>query len=78
MRLEELRSILPHEVTIEDAIPVGDEVALLLSFHGEGADSGVPVNQEMGCLVRVRGGKISRWQPFLSHREALEAAGLRE
>ena len=78
-RLAELRSVLPHRVEIEDAFPVGDhEVMLKLGFYGEGGGSGVPVEQPMGCIVRVNNGKIDRWRPFLSYADALDAAGLSE
>jgi hypothetical protein len=71
--------MLPHQLDVEDVFAIGnDEVMLKLRFHGEGGGSGVPVEQAMGCIVRVNDGKIDRWRPFLAYNEALEAAGLSE
>src|SRR5262249_28014143 len=74
-RLDELRGLLPHQLEIVDASPVGDdEVLVLLEFRGGGRTSGVPVAQEMGCLMQIRGDSVSRWRAFMSHEEAREAA----
>ena len=78
-RLEELRSILPHRLEVLEAYAVrDDEVLLIFQFHGGGGSSGVPVEQSMGLLMRIVDGKVSRWRPFMSHEDALEAAGLSE
>jgi ketosteroid isomerase-like protein len=43
-----------------------------------GRTTGVKPSQEFGQLVTFRGGKILSSHDFLSHAEALEAAGLSE
>ena len=43
-----------------------------------GRTTGIGFSEEFGQLVTFRGGKILRSQDFLSHAEALEAAGLSE
>jgi ketosteroid isomerase-like protein len=78
-RLEELRGLLPHRVEVLEASAVGeDEVLLILQFHGGGSGSGVPVEQSMGCLMRIEGGKVSRWRTFMSPEDARNAARLPE
>jgi ketosteroid isomerase-like protein len=76
-RLEEARALLPHQLEVLDAEGVGDdEVLVIFRLHGGGRSSGVPVEQPMGCLMQINGGKVSRWRLFMSHEEAREAAGL--
>jgi ketosteroid isomerase-like protein len=40
--------------------------------------TGIEFSQEVGQLAEFRGGKLARVRDFLTHAEALEAAGLRE
>jgi ketosteroid isomerase-like protein len=76
-RLEELSGLIPNQAEIIEATAVGeDEVLIIFGLHGEGGSSGVPVEQPMGCLIRITDGKVSRWRMFMSHEDAREAAGL--
>jgi ketosteroid isomerase-like protein len=76
-RLTELRGIFPQDVEVLGVEPVGeDEVLLTVMLHAKGSGSGVPIEQEMGCVMQLRDGKVSRWRVFLSHGQAREAAAL--
>ena len=64
---------------VERLIDAGsDEVVVLARYAASGVGSGVPVEGEHGYVWTVRDGLAVRFQWFHSHREALEAAGLRE
>ncbi len=62
----------------EELIDLGDRVVVLGRFVGSGASSGASFDREIAYLFTQRGGLIAREQVFLSHSEALEAAGLSE
>lgn len=55
-----------------------DKVVHLYRIVGRGKGSGVPVEQEIAILWRLRNRKLVEGQVFLDQREALEATGLRE
>jgi ketosteroid isomerase-like protein len=63
---------------IQEIRDLGESVLLLGHLDLTGRTSHIDFSQEFGQLVTFRGGKILRSQDFLSHAEALEAAGLRE
>jgi ketosteroid isomerase-like protein len=63
---------------IHEIRDLGESVLVLGHLDVSGRTSGIGSSQEFGQLVTFRGGKILRTQDFLSHAEALEAAGLRE
>ena len=63
---------------IQEIRDLGESVLLLGHLDVSGRTSGIESSQEFGQLVTFRGGKILRSEDFLSHAEALEAAGLRE
>jgi ketosteroid isomerase-like protein len=66
------------EIDVETILDAGDEtVVVLAQFSASGSASGVPVAGEHGYVWTVRDGLAVRFQWFNSHREALEAAGLR-
>lgn len=67
------------EIRVEHVIDAGDEVVVVLArYSGTGRGSGVPVEGEHGYVWTVRDGMAVHFRWFQSHREALEAAGLRE
>ncbi len=66
------------EIKIERIIDAGDKTVVLAHYTASGSVSGVPVAGEHGYVWTVRDGLAVRFQWFQSHREALEAAGLRE
>jgi ketosteroid isomerase-like protein len=55
---------------------IGNRVLALGRMNLRGRGSGVELVQETGWLVEVRDGKMTRFQAFLSHEEALAAVGL--
>jgi ketosteroid isomerase-like protein len=63
---------------IQEIRDLGESVLILGHLDLTGRTSGIEFNQEFGELVTFRDGKILRSEDFLSHAEALEAAGLRE
>jgi ketosteroid isomerase-like protein len=63
---------------IQEIRDLSDSVLVLGHLDVRGRTSGIESSQELGQIVRFRGGKILRTDDFLSHVEALEAAGLRE
>jgi ketosteroid isomerase-like protein len=63
--------ILP-ETFREDA----DTVLMLGGLRGRGKNSGVTVDESLGMVFELRGGKIARIRGFLDHPEALRASQL--
>ncbi len=63
---------------IQEIRDLGESVLLLGHLDASGRTSGIELSQEFGQLVTFRDGKILRTEDFLSHAEALEAAGLSE
>ena len=66
------------QVEIERLIDDRDAVIAYVRQCGRGMQSGVPVETRVANLYTFRGGRIARWEMFLTLEEALEAAGLRE
>ncbi|MEO8092634.1 MAG: nuclear transport factor 2 family protein [bacterium] len=67
------------EIRVERFIDAGDGMVVVLArFTGTGRGSGVPVGGEQGYVWTVRDGMAAHFRWFQSHREALEAARLRE
>ena len=63
---------------VQEIRDLGDSVLILGQLDVAGRTTGIESNQEFGQLVTFRDGKILRSEDFLSHAEALEAAGLWE
>jgi ketosteroid isomerase-like protein len=63
---------------IHEIRDLGESALVLGHFDVSGRTTGLEFSQELGQVMTFRGGKIVRSQDFLSHAEALEAAGLRE
>jgi ketosteroid isomerase-like protein len=61
---------------VERAIAAGDQVVGLLRLRGIGATSGVPITREYGHVATYVDGKNVAIQGYLTHREALDAAGV--
>jgi ketosteroid isomerase-like protein len=57
---------------------LGDSVLVLGQIDLTARTTGMVFTQEIGSLMEFREGKVVRARDFLSHAEALEAAGLRE
>jgi ketosteroid isomerase-like protein len=56
----------------------GDDVVVLARYTASGTVSRVPLEGEHGYVWTLRDGQAVRFQWFMSHAEALEAAGLSE
>lgn len=57
---------------------LGESVLMLGQIDFTARTTGIEFSQEVGQLFEFRGGKIVRSRDFLTHAEALEAAGLQE
>lgn len=57
---------------------LGESVLLLGHVDITARTTGIEFSQEIGEIIEFRRGKIVRVRDFLTHAEALEAAGLRE
>ena len=77
-RLIPRSSGVPRLSQIQEIRDLEESVLLLGHLDVAGRTTGIELSQEFGQLVTFRGGKILRSQDFLSHAEALEAAGLSE
>jgi ketosteroid isomerase-like protein len=64
-------TIRPHELR-----DLGGSVLLLGQMDLTARTTGIEFTQELGQLAEFREGKIVRVRDFLTHAEALEAAGL--
>ena len=57
---------------------LGESVLALGQIDLIARTTGIEFSQDLGELFEFRGGKVVRVRDFLTHAEALEAAGLRE
>jgi ketosteroid isomerase-like protein len=64
-------------IEFDDIRDLGDQVLGLGRLSARFA-SGVELEQELACLLTWRNGKCVEGRAWMSHAEALEAAGLRE
>jgi ketosteroid isomerase-like protein len=62
----------------QEAIDLGDRVLVVGRVRGSGLASGAGFDEEWANLFDFSAGRVIREQAFFNHREALEAAGLRE
>jgi ketosteroid isomerase-like protein len=66
-------------IRVERWIDAGaDRVVALTRQTGTGRGSGVPVELNLGQVWEFEAGRLARTRAYLTHAEALEAAGLRE
>ena len=70
---ESFSKVRPHDTEFRD---LGNRVLALYRLSVRGRDSGVAIDQQGGTVYELRGGKIVHGRSYLSHAEALEAAGL--
>jgi ketosteroid isomerase-like protein len=47
-----------------ELIEKGDDVFVMARYRVRGAGSGVPIEQELGHLLRLRGGRVTHWWMF--------------
>ena len=60
------------------AIDLEDRMVVLGEMGGREPRTGVPIDTEFGTLDTYRGARLVRQQVFLSHADAVRAAGLGE
>ena len=65
-------------IQVEEVRDLGESVLLLGRFTVTGRATHIEFDTEVGQLITFRDGKIATVHDYLSHREALEAAGLSE
>jgi ketosteroid isomerase-like protein len=70
-------------IEIEDIRAAEDRVVARIRYRGVGKASGAPItgglqNPATGAVFELRAGRILRVRQFVTHAEALEAAGLSE
>jgi ketosteroid isomerase-like protein len=66
-------------IQVERLIDAGeDRVVALTHQSGTGKGSGVPVALDLGLIYELKDGRVIRITNYLTHAEALEAAGLSE
>ncbi len=59
-----------------ELIDMGDQLVLLANMPMRAQASGVPLAETYGTVATLRDGLVVRQRDFLTHAEALEAAGL--
>ena len=68
-----------RSIQAERWIDAGDDRVVALTHQsGSGKGSGVPVELDLGVVSELKDGRIVRMRNYLTHAEALEAAGLEE
>jgi SnoaL-like domain len=67
-----------YRLEIGEIVDLGEHVLVLARILGRGVGSGVPIDQEVAVLWYFEGEKAVWAKSFLSKREALAAAALRE
>jgi ketosteroid isomerase-like protein len=57
---------------------LGERVVVLGHVRGRGRESEIELDSQYGAVAEFRKGKIVGYRDYFGHRQALEAAGLRE
>ena len=65
-------------IEIQETRDLGESVLTLAHMELTARTTGIEFRQEVGQLATFRDGKLATVHDYLSHREALEAAGLSE
>jgi ketosteroid isomerase-like protein len=63
-------------VEIEDALPAGDEVLVLVHTTAQGRGSGAEVDSRAAWVVAVSDGRVTRLRLYRDRNRAREAVGL--
>jgi SnoaL-like domain len=61
-----------------EILDLGDKLLITVDYKGYGSGSGIPIDETLFQLCRLRRGLVVWQKDFSDHAEALEAAGLRE
>jgi ketosteroid isomerase-like protein len=69
-----------YRFDVEETHDTGDRVFVVVTHHGRGRHSGVPVEQRMAFVYTLRDGRVSQIEVWgeQDREAALEAVGLRE
>jgi ketosteroid isomerase-like protein len=67
-----------YSIELERVVDAGDRVVVIYEERGTGKGSGLEVTTEVGVVVTVDEGQITRTVVYSDPEEALEAAGLSE
>ncbi len=67
-----------YHLEIGEIVDLGEHVLALAHITARGTGSGVPIDEEIAVVWAFDGDKVVWMKTFMSKREALEAAGLRE
>lgn len=67
-----------YRFEVEEMIDLGDRVLVLERQTARGKRSGAVISQEVGTLLTLRDGRITRWEYYWERPEALAAAGMSE
>jgi ketosteroid isomerase-like protein len=67
-----------YTIEADQILDAGETVVVLGRVHAVGKGSGATVDSPVAYVHTLRDGKLTHTRSFLSHDEALEAAGLRE
>ena len=62
----------------KEYIDAGERVVAVLHVHAKGRQSGVDVERLDGAVYTMREGRVAKMVEYMSHAEALAAAGLSE
>ena len=65
-------------VEVEDVVPAGDDVVVLVHSSGRGRASGAKVESRAAWVATVRDQRIARLRLYRDRSRALEAVGLSE
>jgi ketosteroid isomerase-like protein len=67
-----------YRFEVERMIDLDDRVLVLERHTARGKRSGAIIDQDVGTLLTLREGLITRWEYYWERSEALEAAGIAE
>ena len=76
--LHDILGTIGGQVVVETTTDAGEQVVVVTTVEGSGAESGVPVTLRFGQVWSFRDGKAIRLDFYYEPSEALEAAGLSE
>ena len=66
-----------YSFKLERIVDAGDRVVLIYEEQGTGKGSGLEITTQVGSVITVEGGEITRTVVYSDPGDALEAAGLR-
>ena len=67
-----------HHWVLIGLVDGGDHVVATVEARGYGKHSGIEINERLGHVFTLRGGRIVAWHVYMDPAQALEAVGLSE